>query len=189
MKRTNVVILILACFLAISAPVMAARRAQVAQGMRGSHSLAFVQEGIRKRLASLPYYSVFDNLYFSFDGDTVILGGEVVRPTTKSDAEHAVRSVEGVENVVNNIEVLPLSSIDERIRAVAYQKIFSHPQFTQYALQPVPPIHIIVKNSNLKLEGVVANNSDKILAGMLANQISGVFSVENNLRVENEKNR
>src|SRR2546421_4324032 len=152
MKRAKVAILtitILLSFVLMSAlPTMAEAGEQPGlQQVRGNRSsLAFVQEKIRKRLASLPFYSVFDNLNFSYDGETVVLGGEVVRPVTRSDAEHALKSVEGVERVVNNIEVLPLSPVDDRIRLTAYERLFSHPQLSRYAMQPVPPIHIIVKN-------------------------------------------
>ena len=188
MKRAKVFIFIfLLNFLFVSGlPAMAAPAAKPGLQSRANRaSLAYVQEHIRKKLASLPYYSVFDNLNFTFDGETVVLGGEVVRPTTRSDAEHAVKDVEGVERVENRIEVLPLSNIDDRIRLAAYQRIFSHPQLSRYAVQSVPPIHIIVRSSRIKLEGVVASNSDKIVAGMMANQVPGVFNVENNLRVEN----
>jgi hyperosmotically inducible periplasmic protein len=188
MKQARVfVFIVLVNLLLLSGlPAMAAPATEPGLQSRANRaSLAYVQERIRRKLASLPYYSVFDNLNFTYDGETVVLDGEVVRPTTRSDAERAVNDVEGVEQVVNRIEVLPLSSIDDRIRLTAYRRIFSHPQLSRYAVQPVPPIHIIVKNSRIKLEGVVASNSDKIVAGMLANQIPGVFNVENNLRIEN----
>jgi hyperosmotically inducible periplasmic protein len=187
MKQARVIVLLfLFSFLMLSAlPVMAVEALDPAPQIRGNRAnLSFIQERIRKKLASLPYYSVFDNLEFTYDGETVVLGGEVVRPTTRDDAQEAVKDVEGVEQVINKIEVLPLSSIDDRIRLQAYNRIFSSPQLSRYAVQAVPPIHIIVKSSRIKLEGVVATESDKIVAGMVANQIPGVFSVENNLRVE-----
>ncbi|MEW6730890.1 MAG: BON domain-containing protein [Acidobacteriota bacterium] len=194
MQRAKVMLLVLAILFSIVeiVPVIAGTRdnrraAKVQLRTRGNRSsLAFIQERIRKRLASLPYYSVFDNLYFNYDGETVVLGGEVARASLRKDAEKAVEDVEGVERIVNRIEILPLSTVDNRIRAQAYRQLFSHPQLSRYAIQPVPPIHIIVKHSRIKLEGVVANRSDKIVAGMLANQISGVFSVVNNLRVEKD---
>jgi hyperosmotically inducible periplasmic protein len=187
MKRTRAALLgLLFSMLWVSTlPVTAAVAPEPGvQRSRRNRGHAFIQERIRKQLASLPYYSVFDNLNFTYNGETVVLGGEVMRPTTRDDAEDAVKRVEGVERVVNNIEVLPLSNIDDRIRKEAYQRLFSHPQLSRYGVQPVPPIHIIVKHSRIKLEGVVANESDKIVAGMIANQISGVFNVQNNLRVE-----
>jgi hyperosmotically inducible periplasmic protein len=188
MKRANAAILAIICTIGLfgAMPAPASGKAQPGyQRLRNNRAnLAFIQERIRKKLASLPYFSVFDNLSFSYDGETVVLNGEVVRASTRSEAEHAIRDVEGVERIVNNIQVLPLSPMDDRIRASAYQQIFSHPQFTRYAMQPVPPIHIIVSHGHLRLEGVVANEADKTLAGMLANQLDGVFSVDNNLRVE-----
>ena len=102
----------------------------------------------------------------------------------KDDAERAVKEIEGVEKVVNNIEVLPLSPNDSRIRRATFRAIYSYPPFQKYELQAVPPIHIIVKNGHVTLEGVVANGSDKNVAGIKANGVSGVFSVTNNLSVE-----
>jgi len=132
----------------------------------------------------LPYYGVFDNLAYRVDGNTVTLFGQVTRPTLKSDAEHAVKGIEGVERVNNQIEVLPLSPMDDRIRLAEYRAIFSQPGLDRYAMQAVPPIHIIVSNGKVTLEGVVATEADKNLAGVKANGVNGVFSVNNNLRVE-----
>jgi hyperosmotically inducible protein len=139
---------------------------------------------VRHELVMLPYYGVFDNLSYRVDGSTVTLMGQVTRPTLKSDAENVVKDVEGVERVVNNIEVLPLSPHDRDIRLAAYRAIYGHSNLNRYALQAVPPIHIIVKNGNITLEGVVANEADKNVAGIQAKGVSGAFSVTNNLRVE-----
>jgi hyperosmotically inducible protein len=152
-----------------------------AQSGRGSDRI--VKE-VRHELVMLPYYNVFDNLAYSVDGSTVTLTGQVTRPTLKSDAERVVKKIEGVERVVNNIEVLPLSPNDDRIRRAVYSAIFSQPGLQMYSMQAVPPIHILVKNGNVTLEGVVANEGDKNLAGIKANGVPGVFSVKNNLRVE-----
>jgi hyperosmotically inducible periplasmic protein len=139
---------------------------------------------VRHELVMLPYYNVFDNLSYRVDGGTVTLMGQVTRPTLKSDAENVVKRIEGVEKVVNQIEVLPLSPNDDRIRRAVYQKIYSFPSLsTKYGFQAVPPIHIIVKNGNLTLEGVVDSEADKNVAGIQANGVPGVFSVTNNLRV------
>jgi len=148
---------------------------------RGAERLA---KEVRHELVMLPYYNLFDNLAFRVDGSTVTLMGQVVRPTLKSDAERVVKNIEGVERVVNNIEVLPLSPNDDRIRRAVYAAIFSQPSLQMYGMQAVPPIHIIVKNGNVSLEGVVANEGDKNIAGIRANGVPGVFSVQNNLRVE-----
>lgn len=141
---------------------------------------------VRHQLVTLPYYTVFDNLTYKVNGDTVTLEGQVVRPTLKSDAERVVKGIEGVEKVVNNIEVLPLSPNDDRIRRAVYRAIYSKPGLDQYSLRAVPTIHIIVKNGHVTLVGAVAREMDKQQAGIAANTVSGVFSVTNNLRVDTD---
>src|SRR5512147_1252863 len=128
----------------------------------------------------LPYYGIFDNLAFKVEGYKVTLMGEVTRPTLKSEAEAVVKKIEGVESVVNKIEVLPLSPNDDRIRLAVYRAVYGHASLSRYALQSVPPIHIIVRNGNVSLEGVVATDADKNIAGIQAKGVSGVFSVSNN---------
>jgi osmotically-inducible protein OsmY len=127
---------------------------------------------------------VFDNIEYRLDGDRVELLGQVVQPRLKSDAESAVKHIEGVEGVVNNIEVLPPSPNDDRIRLGCYRAIYMSGAMTKYAIQPVPSIHIIVKNGNVTLVGVVDSEADKNLANLKANGVSGAFSVTNNLRIE-----
>jgi hyperosmotically inducible periplasmic protein len=139
---------------------------------------------VRHELVMLPYYGVFDNLVYRVNGYTVELMGQVTRPTLKSDAENVVKRIEGVEKVVNNIEVLPVSPNDDRLRIAVYRAIYGHSNLNRYALQAVPPIHIIVRNGELTLEGVVASESDKNIANIQANGVSGVFKVTNNLRIE-----
>jgi len=142
-------------------------------------------EEVRHQLVMLPYYGVFDNLEFRIEGaDTVVLSGQVSRPTLKSDAERTVKRLESVSKVVNNIEVLPVSPHDDDIRIAAYRAIFSKPGLDRYAHRAVPPIHIIVKNGNITLVGVVASEADKNLAGIAAKGVSGAFNVENKLSVE-----
>jgi hyperosmotically inducible protein len=143
-----------------------------------------LERQIRHELVMLPYYNVFDNLAFRVDGGTVTLIGQVTRPTLKADAERVVKSIEGVERVKNEIEVLPLSPADDAIRVAAFRAIYGDPALNRYAHQAVPPIHIIVKNGHVTLEGVVANEGDKNIANIRANSVPGVFSVTNNLRVE-----
>jgi hyperosmotically inducible periplasmic protein len=143
-----------------------------------------VEREVRHELVTLPFYGVFDNLAFQVDGGTVTLLGQVSRPTLKTDAERVVKSIEGVERVINRIEVLPLSPYDDRIRLATYRAIYGNTALNRYALQAVPPIHIIVKNGNVTLEGVVANEGDKNIADIRARSVPGVFSVTNNLRVE-----
>jgi len=139
---------------------------------------------VRHELVMLPYYSVFDNLAYRVDGTRVTLFGQVVRPTLKSDAEKVVKKIEGVTAVNNEIEVLPLSPNDDRIRREEFRAIYSRPELQRYALGAVPPIHIIVKNGNVTLVGVVANETDKNVAGIAANGVSGVFGVKNELMIE-----
>jgi len=135
----------------------------------------------------LPFYGVFDNLAYQVSDDgTVTLLGQVVRPTTKSDAENSVKRIEGVEKVVNNIQVLPNSPNDDRIRRAVYLSIYRNTVLNQYELRAVPPIHIIVDRGHVTLEGVVARQMDKQVAEIQAKSVSGVFSVTNNLRVEND---
>jgi hyperosmotically inducible periplasmic protein len=139
---------------------------------------------VRHELVMLPYYNVFDNLAYRVDGSKVTLFGEVTTPTLKSDAERSVKRIEGVTAVDNQIEVLPLSPNDDRIRRAVYRAIFSKPGLDRYQLGAVPPIHIIVKNGNVTLVGVVSNEMDKNLAFIAANGVNGVFKVTNNLAVE-----
>jgi hyperosmotically inducible protein len=142
---------------------------------------------VRHQLVLLPYYSVFDNLAFRVEGDTVILEGQVVRPTLKSDAENVVKKIEGVERVVNNIEVLPPSPMDDQIRRAVYRTIFGEPGLSRYAESAVPSIHIIVKNGNVTLVGVVDSEADKNLINVRVNGIPNVFSVKNELVVTPSK--
>jgi hyperosmotically inducible periplasmic protein len=143
-----------------------------------------LEREVRHELVMLPYYGVFDTLSFRVNGNTVELMGYVTRPTLKSDAENVVKDIEGVARVNNQIEVLPLSPNDDRIRIAAYRAIFGTTGLDRYAMQAVPPIHIIVKNGNITLDGVVANEMDKNLAGVKARGVRGSFAVTNNLRVE-----
>ena len=174
-------------------------------------TLRIVQE-VQKKLAGLTTYSVFDWITFGVQGKTIILKGYASRPILKSDAENAVKRIKGVENVINEIEVLPNSPNDDRIRANVYSRIYTQPSLAKYnanqgsiarALGPGgrsvalmaggitndPPIgfhaiHIIVKNGNVALYGVVNNEMDKTIAGMQANSAPGAFSVDNDLIVQ-----
>ena len=143
-----------------------------------------IQKQVLHQLRMLPYYSVFDDLSFKVNGNEVVLYGQVVGPVLKSDAEGVVKRVEGVERVINNVEVLPVSNFDDRIRLAEYRAIYRHVGLDRYGFQPMPPIHIIVKNGHVTLTGVVDSQADKDAAGIQANGVPGVFSVTNNLRVE-----
>lgn len=147
-------------------------------------------KSIRRALVMLPYYGVFDNLAYNVAPDgTVTLSGQVVRPSTKKDAEYSVRRVAGVTRVMNEIEVLPLSSFDDAIRESAYRTIFDTGGLYRYALGANPSLHIVVNRGHLTLEGVVANELDRRLAYSAARSVSGAFSVTNNLRTDEELRR
>jgi hyperosmotically inducible periplasmic protein len=138
---------------------------------------------VRHELLMLPYFGVFDYIAFKVDGDTVTLLGQVARPVLKSDAENAVKHIEGVEKVMNQIEVLPTSPMDDRLRLQLYRAIYGYPALEKYALGVQKPIRIIVKNGHVTLEGVVDNEADKNFVFMRANGVPGIFSVTNNLQV------
>lgn len=142
-----------------------------------------LQNKVRHELVMLPYFGVFDNLSYRIDNGVVTLLGEVTRPTLKSDAGRVVTRLEGVKAVVNNIEVLPLSPFDDRIRIATYRAIYGYGPLQRYALGTQPSIRIIVKNGNVSLEGIVNTAMDRTLVNMRANQVPGVFSVSNELQV------
>jgi hyperosmotically inducible periplasmic protein len=143
----------------------------------------YIQREVLHELRMLPYYTVFDDLKFQVQGTHVTLSGEVVNPTLKSDAVAAVKHIQGVTDVTDDIKVLPLSPDDQRIRAAEYRAIYGEPQLQKYAWAAVQGIHIIVDTGHVTLEGVVDNESDKNVANIRANSVPGVFSVQNNLQV------
>jgi hyperosmotically inducible periplasmic protein len=152
------------------------------RGPQGENRL--IQE-IRHQLVMLPYYSIFDELSFRVDGSNVTLMGEVTNPVLKSDAGNVVKRIEGVTQVNNEIEVLPLSPMDNQVRLAEFRAIYGDPAIgDRYGHMALPAIHIIVKNGHVKLEGVVNNQADKNLIGIRANSVPNVFSVENDLQVE-----
>ena len=144
---------------------------------------------IRKELVTLPYYGVFDNLAFEVNGGTVTLYGQVVRPTTKSDAEHRVARLSGVTRVINRINVLPLSSFDDSIRLRTYRELVRTGGLYRYFQGANPSIHIVVNGGRVTLEGVVANTMDAQLAYMAARRVPGSFAVTNHLAVEERGSR
>ena len=154
------------------------------QGLSQSGTERIVKE-VHHELVLLPYYGVFDNLAYRVSPEgTVTLIGQVARPTLKSDAENAVKRIEGVERVDNQIQVLPTSPMDDQIRLATYRAIYGNSVLSPYGLRAVPPIHIIVDQGHVTLEGVVAKQMDKQVAEMQAKSVPNVFSVTNNLRVE-----
>jgi hyperosmotically inducible protein len=138
---------------------------------------------VRHELLMLPYFGVFDYIAFKVDGSTVTLLGQVVRPTLKSDSENVVKRIEGVEKVDNQIEILPPSSMDDRLRIALFRAIYQDPALQKYELGVQKPIRIIVKNGRITLEGVVDSDADKNLANIRANSVPGIFAVTNNLQV------
>lgn len=153
---------------------------------RNVKQMEALREEVRHQLITLPYYSAFDWLEAQVKPDgTVTLMGDVTRPSLKADAASRVNGLESATSVVDNIEVLPLSTMDDQLRIALYRSIYSFnsPLF-RYATQSVPPIHIIVRNGNVTLKGIVATQGDSDLANLLANRVSGVFSVRNELQIE-----
>ncbi len=174
--------------LGLAAPWAEARPDTRAPGPREARNSAsyqaWLEKQVRHELLMLPYYSVFDNLEFKIAGDRVILLGQVLRPSTKSDAEARVKKIEGVTGVENRIEVLPVSFYDDRLRRAVFRTIYSNSMLSRYAIQSVPPVHIIVRSGHVTLEGVVATEAEKNVAYIQANTVPGVFSVTNRLRVQ-----
>jgi hyperosmotically inducible protein len=144
---------------------------------------ARLNKEVRHELVMLPYLDVFDNLSYRVDRNCVTLVGQVTRPTLKTDAERVVKSIDGVDKVDNQIEVLPLSPHDDRLRRSLYRSIYGYASLNRYALPVIKPIRIIVKNGNVTLEGVVDSQADKNVVYIRANGVHGAFSVTNNLRV------
>lgn len=142
-----------------------------------------IAKEVRHEILMLPYYDVFENIKFSVNGYDVTLAGQVTNPTLKQDAGNVVKHIEGVEKVDNQIEVLPLSSMDNGLRVRLYRAIYGFPALEKYAMPVIKPIRIIVKNGQVTLEGVVDSQADKDMANLRANTVSGVFSVTNNLVV------
>jgi hyperosmotically inducible periplasmic protein len=168
-----------------------------------------IAQQVRKQIVTLPQYGVFDNIHFGISPDgTVVLRGEASRATLKFGSENAIKKIEGVEKVDNQIEVLPTSPNDDRIRAAVYAAIYSAGPLQKYTSnrgrRPTPSvaraaggitndppigyhaIHIIVKNGNVTLTGVVDNESDMAIAGIRVSGVPNVFSVDNQLQVANE---
>ncbi len=185
-------IVVFGVLLVLSAPEVRAAQRDKAPGQlespasRDVRRMEALKEEIRHQLVMLPYYSVFDWLQAEAQPDgNVILMGQVVRPTLKDDAEARVKKLEGATQVINNIEVLPLSPLDDQLRIALYRRIFNFdsPLF-RYGTWSTPPIHIIVANGHVVLKGVVANKSDSELAYFAARQVPNIFDVKNELQIE-----
>jgi hyperosmotically inducible periplasmic protein len=170
------------CYLLASAALVSSGSSAFAQQNEPKSEQNLIKE-VRHQLVLLPYYSVFDDLSYRVEGSKVVLNGQVVRPSLKADAEAAVKGVEGVSSVENNIEVLPPAPLDDQIRRAEFRAIYSEPSLSRYANSAVPSIHIIVKGGHVTLAGVADNATDKNMAGIRANGVPNVFSVQNNLIV------
>src|ERR1700682_5859497 len=155
------------------------------KGARNSD--AWLMKEVRHELLTVPWYSVFDNLAYSVNGNEVTLSGQVTQPTLRSDAENAVKHIEGVEKVNNQIEVLPVSPMDDQIRRAEYRAIYSQDLLSRYCVGNLQSIHIIVKNGHVTLEGNVESQADKDAAALYAKSVSNVFSVDNHLIVTGSK--
>ena len=184
MRRIRDLVLAIAAVLAIA--VSAAVAAPIASSDQ-AFSQQQIMKKVQKELVTLPYYGVFDNLAYQVEGGIVTLYGQVVHPTTRTDAEHRVARIKGVERVVNQIEVLPLSSFDDSVRIRTYRTLFRTGGLYRYAMGANPSIHIVVNRGHVTLEGVVSGEGDKNLAYIAARSVPGVFSVTNNLRTEREQ--
>jgi len=169
---------------AILAPALIWAQAERPVPARATERIA---RDVQHEILMLPYYGVFDAISFRVDGYSVTLAGWVTRPTLKPDAERVVQSVEGVEKVQNQIEVLPLSPNDDRLRFALYRAIYGSSVLERYAIRSIAPIRIIVNNGNAALDGYVDSAADKTIAVHLANGVSGVFSVTDRLEVAPSK--
>lgn len=135
-------------------------------------------------LVTLPQLTIFDNLQYKVDGSKVTLMGQVRDAILKDSAEKSVKHIEGVDSVNNQIEILPTSSNDDRIRRDVARALFNDERLFRYSMGSLPPIHIIVKNGHVTLEGIVNSQADKDAANLRANGVAGVFSVDNHLQVQ-----
>jgi hyperosmotically inducible protein len=182
--------LLLPAVLLSALTVVGPAQAQVGPAPRGTAQFEqWVRQEVNHELVMLPWYSVWDNLQYTVKGSEVTLQGQVLEDTTKSEAEKRVKGIEGVTKVIDNIEVLPPSPNDDRIRRAVYRAIFGDPVLQMYSFGSVQPVHIVVKGGHVTLEGSVLNQGHKNLAGIRANGVSGIFSVTNNLRIENSKSQ
>ena len=186
MRISNAVFLILLFQPILGSPLAIARQdMQAHKGPRNSEE--YLKREVRHELTMVPWYSVFDILQYSVSGNDVTLTGAVVNPTVKTDAENAVKHIEGVEKVNDQIEVLPPSPMDDQIRRAEYRAIYSQGTLSRYGLGSLQSIHIIVKGGHVTLEGYVDTEADKNAANVYANGVPNVFSVTNNLVVTGGK--
>lgn len=192
--------------LTVSAAPVFAQSAQPSSTWSQQDTVRIIKD-VQKQIGSLTDYAVFDWITFGIHGKTLVLNGYASRPTLKDAAGRVVKGIPGIDSVENKIEVLPNSPNDDRVRAAVYNRIYTAPSLRKYnanagslgrglsvtrmagGITADPPlgyhaIHIIVKNGNVILYGVVLNQSDSAIAGMQANSAPGAFSISNDLVVE-----
>jgi hyperosmotically inducible periplasmic protein len=185
MKRPIILFSLLLTAVFTAAAQTGTHSADAQQNALSTRGMDRIAQEVHHQLVLLPYYGVFDNLAYRVSPDgTVTLIGQVVRPTLKSDAENVVKKIEGIERVDNQIQVLPVSNMDDQIRRATFRAIYGNSALQPYGLRAVPPIHIIVDNGHVTLVGVVANQMDKQIAETQAKTVPNVFSVTNDLQVE-----
>lgn len=165
--------------IAIAAMLAAVSITQVSAQVTSERS---IETQIFKKILSLPDYGVFDHISFTFNDGTVVLAGKVNSLGTRDRAASVVKRIAGVKNVVNNIEQLPASPYDSRIRRQALRTFTSRGP-AGYFYEVNPDVRIIVENGRMTLEGFVSSKGDRNLLNILANGIPGVFQVTNNLVV------
>lgn len=167
-----------------SAPTIAfGASASGTQNQSPANYQAWLTNEVGHKLRYPPFFSIFDNLEYQVQGTTVVLKGQVFHAVLKDEAVAAVKKIEGVTAVQDQIQVLPLSRMDDRIRLAEFRSIYGFPSLNRYALGAFPTIHIIVDNGRVTLAGAVSTETDKNVAGIRANAVPGVFSVTNNLQV------
>lgn len=171
---------------ALLAAVVIASTGGIAQPLQKQKTVEWIKKEVRHELLMLPYYGVFDWLEAEItDPETVVLRGQVIRPSTKSEAEDRVSRIEGIDKVVNEIEILPLSSNDNRLRRQIYRALFHEDSaLFQYGIQRVPSIHILVRNGRVTLKGVVTSKADSDYAYIRTRGVPGSFEVINELQIE-----
>jgi hyperosmotically inducible protein len=186
MKRKGKLFVVLAFVFALLTIGQIALRGLAQPASPANPAQARIQKEVRHELLMLPYFTVFDNIAFRVEAETVTLLGDVTRPVLKSDAENAVKQIEGVEQVVNKINVLPPAPMDSQSRVALYRSIYGFPALEKYAMGVQKPIRIVVNMGKVTLEGVVDSQADKDMVGLRANTVPGIFSVTNNLQVEQQ---
>jgi len=154
-----------------------------------SYTNSPTEKAVQKKILMLPNYGVFDHIAFRVDGDTVTLSGQVANATNRKSAERSVQNVPGIRRVVNEIEILPVSNFDESIRRDLYRSISNFGGLSRYLWTVNPSVRLIVERGHVTLEGYVANKGDYNSMNIVAKGVSGVFSVKNNLIVDNDKAR